>query len=690
MGGGPEGTERAAVRRLRAIRNLGVMAHIDAGKTTVSERLLFVAGRTHHLGEVHLGDTALDWMELERERGITISAAVTSLAWRGHDLHLVDTPGHVDFTIEVERSLRVLDGAVAVFDAAHGVEPQSETVWRQADRWRVPRLAFANKMDRVGADFEATLRSLRGRFPGQAFAPVQRPLGVADTFGGFEDLVAGQRVTFTDRDDPRAFTVEPGLGAEGAAARRALLGVLADHDDQAAEALLADRELDPAGLSAAIRRATLSGRFVPLLCGSALHNQGIPQLLDACCDWLPSPLDRPPPAATTPDGAPVILPPAGEDGPLLALAFKVSLLDERRRFVFLRIYAGTLSEGDEVWNASLGKAERVARVIQLHAAHKTRLASAAAGQIVAVLGLKEARTGDTLCDRARPVLLERIGGQPPVITQAIEPAAPGQREPLLEALNRVADEDPTFRAGEDPGTGQLVISGMGELHLEIVAERLKREFGLAVRTGRPQVLLRETLTREAEGAGVFEKTLDGAVVFAAAAVRVRPLARGEGLRFEVAPAAAAALSAHREALEFAEHGAREAAEAGALEGHPLQDVEVTLSEATWREGSSRPFAFKVAAAAAVREAAGRGQPVLLEPVARLEVVVPEPALGEALGAIDRRRGTILEVSDRGDGVKVIDGEAPLRGLFGFATELRSLTQGRALFTMRFDRFDVGR
>jgi elongation factor G len=682
------GAESAAVRRLRAIRNLGVMAHIDAGKTTVSERLLFVAGRTHHLGEVHQGDTALDWMELERERGITITAAVTSLSWRGHDLHLVDTPGHVDFTIEVERSLRVLDGAVAVFDAAHGVEPQGETVWRQADRWHVPRIAFANKMDRVGADFEATLASLRQHFPDKAIAPVQLPIGAAAGFTGFEDLVAGQRVRFTDRDDPRAFQSEPGLSPPGLAARRSLLEVLADHDEAAADALLSDRGLAPAELSLAIRRATLAGRLVPLLCGSALHNQGIPQLLDACCDWLPSPLDVPPPPATTPAGEPVALPPADEAGPLLALAFKVSLLDEKRRFVFLRLYSGRLAEGDEVWNASLGKAERVARVLSLHAATKTRLTSACAGQLVAVLGLKEARTGDTLCGRAHPVLLERINGQAPVITQAIEPAGPGQRQPLLEALARIADEDPTFRSGEDPGTGQLVISGMGELHLEIVVERLQREFGLSVRTGQPQVLLRETLTVEATGEGRFERTLDGAAVFAAATVRVRPLPRGAGLRFLVAPAAAAALAPHGEALDFAEQGAREAAEAGALEGHPLQDVEVTLAEVTWRDGASRPFAFKVAAAAAVREAAGRGRPVLLAPVARLEVVVDQLQLGEVLGAIDRRRGLILEVADREGGMKVVTGEAPLRGLFGFATELRSLTQGRALFTLRFDRFDV--
>lgn len=682
------GPSRAAAKRMRAIRNLGIMAHIDAGKTTVTERLLFVAGRTHRMGEVHEGQAVMDWMELERERGITITSAVTSLAWRGCELHLIDTPGHVDFTIEVERSLRVLDGAVAVFDAVHGVEPQGEAVWRQADRWRVPRLAFANKMDRVGADLEATLASLRARFPDHAVAPVQRPLGAEAAFTALEDLVARRTIRFPDGEDPRAFTAEPGLSPEGEAARRRLLETLADHDDAAAEAVLGDRDLDEGALREAIRRAVLGGRFVPLLCGSALHNKGIPQLLDAVCDWLPSPLDVPLPTPAGPAGAAAGPRTADEAGPLLALAFKVSLLDERRRFVFLRIYAGRLAEGDEVWNASLGRAERVARVLLMHAAQKTRVAQAAAGQIVAVMGLKETRTGDTLSDRDHPVVLERLGTYAPVVSQAIEAGALAEREPLLEALARVADEDPTFTFGEDPGTGQLLVSGMGELHLEVVAERLRREFGLHVRLGRPQVVLRETVSAEAEAQATFERMVDGAPAWAQVAARVAPLPRGGGLTVAVAPEVAALPFARPELLSFLEAGAREAAEAGVLEGHPLQDLAVTVTGAGWREGASRPFAYKVAAAAAVRDAAARAGPVLLEPIAALAVVTPAEHLGEVIASVDRRGGTVLDVAERGGGAREVRAEAPLRRLFGYATDLRSLTQGRATFTLRFDRFDA--
>jgi elongation factor G len=630
----------------------------------------------------------MDWMDLERERGITITSAVTTLAWRGHDLHLIDTPGHVDFTIEVERSLRVLDGAVAVFDAVQGVEPQSEAVWHQADRWRVPRIAFANKMDRVGADFPATLASMRRRFPGQAIAAVHRPLGAEAAFSGFEDLVAGSIVRFLDEDDPRAFTAEPGLSHQGEADRRALLEALADHDDGAAEALLDDRMLDEAGLRAAVRRATVAGHFVPLLCGSALHNKGIPQLLDAVCDWLPSPLEVAPPAGTLPDGSPAPPRPVDEAGPLLALAFKVSLLDEQRRFVFLRLYAGRLAEGDEVWNASLGRAERVSRLLQMHAAQKTRLPQAAAGQIVAVMGLKETRTGDTLTDRAHPRLLERLDAYEPVVSQSIEAGTQAEREPLHQALARIADEDPTFAFGEDEATGQLLVSGMGELHLEIVAERLRREFKLAVRTGQPQVVLRETVSQAAEAEAVFERVIDDAPLFARAAVRVAPLARGEGYRFQVAPALAAPGALRDGVQAFARDGAREATEAGVLEGHPLQDLEVTLLSAEWRDGASKPFAFKVAAATAVRDAAARAAPVLLEPVARLEVVTPADHLGDVIASLDRRGGLVLDVVERGPAVRAVAGEAPLRKLFGYATDLRSLTQGRATFTMRHDRFDV--
>lgn len=688
MGEDPARRPSAAERRLRSIRNLGIMAHIDAGKTTLTERLLFAAGRTHRMGEVHEGEAVMDWMDLERERGITITSAVTSFDWRGHELHLIDTPGHVDFTVEVERSLRVLDGAVAVFDAAHGVEPQSETVWRQADRWRVPRIAFANKMDRVGADFAMTLASLRRHFPDHVIAAVHRPIGAEAAFEGFEDLVARQRIRFTDAADPRAFTATDGLSSEGERDRTALVEALADVDDAAADAVLTETDLPPDALREAIRRAAVAGRFVPLLCGSALRNKGVPQVLDAVCDYLPSPLDLPPIVGRNLATGEEEVWPADDAGPLLALAFKVSLLDEKRRHVFVRVYSGKIAEGDRLWNANLGKEEKASRVLLMHAAHKQRVPSLGAGQIFAVMGLAETRTGDTLSDPAHPMLLDRIAAYEPVISQAIESATLRERDALLEALAKIADEDPSFRFGEDPDTGQLLVSGMGELHLEIVADRVRREFGLAVRTGQPQVLMRETITAEADGEATFAKTIDAAEVFGHVAVRMGPLARGGGFRFAIAPPAAALPFLRDDVRERIEEGAREAAEAGVLEGYPLQDVSVTLTGATWREASSKSFAYKVAAADAVRTAAARAAPVLLEPLMRIEIVAPGEHLGEVLGSLDRRRGTIVDVADRGAAVKVIRADAPMRRMFGYATELRSLTQGRAFFTMRFDRYDV--
>jgi elongation factor G len=688
MGEDPARRPSTAEKRMRSIRNLGIMAHIDAGKTTLTERLLFAAGRTHKMGEVHEGQAVMDWMDLERERGITITSAVTSFDWRGHELHLIDTPGHVDFTIEVERSLRVLDGAVAVFDAAHGVEPQSETVWRQADRWRVPRIAFANKMDRVGADFAMTLASLRRHFPDHVIAAVHRPLGAEASFEGLEDLVARRVIRFHDAADPRAFTLADGLSRDGERARAALVEALADVDDDAADALLSETDLPPDALSDAIRRATVAGRFVPLLCGSALRNKGVPQVLDAICDWLPSPLDVPPIVGRNlQTGADEVHPP-DEGAPLLALAFKVSLLDEKRRHVFVRVYSGKIAEGDRLWNANLRKEEKASRVLLMHAAHKQRVPALGAGQIFAVMGLSVTRTGDTLSDPAHPMLLDRIAAYEPVISQAIEPASLRERDLLLEALAKIADEDPSFRFGEDSDTGQLLVSGMGELHLEIVADRVRREFGLQVRTGEPQVLLHETLTAEAEGEGTFAKVIDAADVFGHVAVRVGPLARGAGFRFEVAPAAATLPFLREEVRLRIEEGAREAAEVGVLEGYPLQDVGVTLTSATWRDGASKGYAYKVAAADAVRTAAARAAPVLLEPLMRLEIVAPGEHLGDVIGSLDRRRGAILEVADRGAAVKVVQADAPMRRMFGYATELRSLTQGRAFFTMRFDRYDV--
>ena len=679
--------EAAAVRRIRSVRNIGIMAHIDAGKTTLSERFLFAAGRTHKMGEVHDGAAVMDWMELERERGITITSAVSTFEWDGHEIHLIDTPGHVDFTVEVERSLRVLDGSVVVFDAVNGVEPQSETVWRQADRYHVPRIALANKMDRVGADFDETLRSMRHHFPDHRSAAVQRPLGPGAAFTGLEDLVSRHTVTFADDDDPRAFAVTPGISAEGEAARRELLETLADVDDEAATALLEDADLDGDAMSGAVRRATLSGRFVPLLCGSALRNKGVPQVLDAVCAWLPSPLDVPPPHGVDAAGVDVAVPPPSDAGPLVALAFKVSLLDELRRFVFLRVYSGRIAEGDEVWNASQRRKERVSRILLMHASQKRRVPALGAGQIFAVMGLKDTKTGDTLTSPGHGLSLERISAYEPVISAAVEARSLTDRELLLEALARIADEDPSFRFGENADTGQLLISGMGELHLEIVAERLKREFHLEVRTGEPQVLLRETITATADGEGRFERSLEEEEIFGQASVTVAPLPRGTGFRFLLSEGAKGLSFLRGETLEMAAAGAREAAETGVLEGHPLQDVEVTLTGASWREGASRPFAYKVAVADAVREAATRASPVILQPIMRTEVVLPSEYLGEVIGSLDRRQGSILDVSERGAATKVIEGEAPLRRMFGYATELRSLTQGRAVFTMRFDRFD---
>ncbi len=683
-----ERKESAEKRRIRAIRNLGIMAHIDAGKTTLTERLLYAAGRTHKMGEVHEGQAVMDWMELERERGITITSAVTSFDWRGHELHLIDTPGHVDFTIEVERSLRVLDGAVAVFDAVNGVEPQSETVWRQADHWRVPRIAFANKMDRVGADFVATLDSMRRHFPDHRIAAVQRPIGAEAAFAGVEDLVARRRLRFVDPEDPRAVEAEEGLSPEGEADREALVEIVADLDDAVADAVLSDRPIDAAALSAAIRRATLSGKLVPLLCGAALRNKGIPQVLDAVCDWLPSPLDVPPVTGRNVKTGVVEEYPPDDHAPLLALAFKVSLLDEKRRHVFLRVYSGRVAEGDDVWNANLGKKEKVARVLLMHAIQKKRVTSLGAGQIFAVVGLKETRTGDTISHPDHPMLLDRISSYEPVISQAIETTSLRDRDLLLEALARIADEDPSFRYGEDAETGQLLVSGMGELHLEIIAERVRREFGLQVRTGQPQVLMRETLTAEAAGEGTFEREIDEEQVFGHVRVRVGPLPRGGGFRFRLSPEADALPFLREETRRMIEEGAREAAEGGVLEGYTLQDVEVVLTGATWREGDSRPFAYKVAAADAVRTAAKGARPVLLEPIVRVEVVVPGEHLGDVISGIDQRKGVVLDVADRGQAVKVVESEAPLRRMFGYATELRSATQGRAVFTMKFDRFDA--
>ncbi len=681
---------------LRMVRNLGIMAHIDAGKTTVSERLLFVAGRSYRMGEVHDGEAVLDWMPQERERGITITSAATSMGWRDHELHLIDTPGHVDFTVEVERSLRVLDGAVAVFDAANGVEPQSETVWRQADRWQVPRIAFANKMDRVGADFAKTLASLRQHFgaspQGKKIAAVQWPLGSEGDLQGCADLVHRRQLRFPDEEDPRVVTEEPGLTADQEQRRQELIEVLADADEAVADAYLEGRDLDPSELSQAIRRATIAGQFVAVLCGSALRNCGIPPLLDAICAWLPSPLDVPAIAGVHPRSGETERRPADAQGPLCALAFKVSALDEGRRFVFLRLYSGTLREGDEVWNPARGVSEKVSRLLLLHAVQKTRVISVAAGQICAVMGLKKTMTGDTLADTHHPLILETLTDYEPVISQAIEPAALKDREGLIEALAKLTDEDPTLRSGEDKETGELILSGMGELHLEVAVDRLRRTFGLDVRAGKPQVMLRETVGKTAEATGTFERHLaerhgEEVQLFGSVRVRVEPRPRGAGFEFAVD---AGLLDRHFQQGETAQacrQGAHDAMQAGVVEGYPLDDLRVTLLEGHWRDGQSRPMAYQIATAKAVREAVLKAGPVMLEPIMAIEVTAPAEYLGDALATLSSRRGVVSDVLERAAGLRVVQAEAPLRQMFGYASELRSQTQGRASFSMHFARFD---
>lgn len=674
--------------KLKQIRNIGVIAHIDAGKTTVTERMLFVAGRSFKMGEVHDGQAVMDWMDQERERGITITAAATSFSWRQAEIHLIDTPGHVDFTVEVERSLRVLDGAVVVLDAVAGVEPQTETVWRQADRWEVPRLVFVNKMDRPGADYARVISDLREHFGAQAMLPIQWPLGQGEDLRGVVDLLGGQTLEYPDPQDPRMVIATAGLDAEMAARRAELIEAVANLDDQLADAWLSGREPTQGQLTAALRRATLAGTGVPVLCGAALGNVAVSPLLDAIVDFLPSPLDVPAVQGHHPKTHAAEERHPDVDAPLCALAFKVSALDEGRRFVFLRIYAGSLAEGDEVYNASRQVSERITRLVLLHAAQKTRVPRVDAGQICAVTGLKKTMTGDTLADARHPIVLEPLEPHLAVVSQAIEPETNKDRDALVEALQRLVDEDPTLHLHEDAQTGELVLGGMGELHLDVVVERLRRETGLTVRSGRPQVMLQETVTRAGQARGVLERHGEGGDLFGAVEVRVEPLPRGAGVTFAVDPALTDRHFSQGELPALCRQGALDALRAGVVAGYPLTDVAVTLRSAVWRDGESKAIAYQAATAKAVRDACLAASPVLLEPVVALEISVPVDFLGDTLAAVASRGGDVLDVRDLPSGARAVMAEAPLRRMFGFATELRSHTQGRAGYTMRFARHDA--
>jgi len=697
------------------IRNIGVVAHIDAGKTTVSERFLFYSGRIHKIGDIDAGDTQLDWMPQERERGITITAAATTFLWRNHEVHLIDTPGHVDFTIEVERSLRVLDGAIVVFSAVDGVEPQSETVWQQADKFHVPRLAFVNKMDRLGANFDAVVGEVRTRL-GARPAPIQLPIGAEDAFEGAVDLVAMKAVRFTgeETDPPRVEELEGALAAEAAAAREKLVEVVADVDDALAELYLAGAPVGEPELRSAIRRATLAGKVIPVLCGAALRNMGVQPLLDAVVDYLPAPTELRPIVGVKPGTEEREERPLDEKAPFAALAFKVALF-EGRKTVFLRIYSGALQPGDEVLNPRLGhaKSEKIARLFQVHADKRERVDVARAGQIVAAVGLRDTATGDTLCDPRHPILLERIDTYEPVISAAIEPESNQEKEKLDAALEKLVDEDPTFKVHEDPETGQTIVRGMGELHLDVVRDRLLREFNVNARLGRPQVVYRETIARAAEAEARFERAvnraaLEGArgkaaekagkeeeMVFGAARVRLAPRPRGAGLavRAQVPPPPPempeklARLIPHL--VEAALVGLREAASSGPA-GYPMEDLEAVLTGVEPRDGLAADAAAvgaKIAASEAFRRACAEADARLLEPIMQVEVVVPEEFMGGVVGDLNSRRAQIEDVGFRGN-KRTVAAKVPLKSLFGYATAIRSASQGRATFTMKFAKYDA--
>lgn len=675
-------------KRIDRIRNIGIIAHIDAGKTTITERLLFVTGRIHKMGEVHDGEAVMDYLVQEQERGITITSAVTSFLWRDVEIHLVDTPGHVDFTVEVERCLRVLDGAVVVFDGVHGVEPQSETVWHQADKYGVARIAFINKMDRPGADFEASLSSMRARFA-QKIVPVQWPIGAEASFAGAVDLIRLRTLLFPS-DDPRVTEVQEGVPKDlediCLAARDDLVMAVADMDDAIADKYLAGEEVGPDLLLAALRRLTVQGRLVPVLCGAALRNKGIPPLLDAIVDFLPSPREAPPVRGTHPRTGALEVRAQEPDGPLCALAFKVQIAEDGRRLTYVRLYSGRFDEKSELYNATRSIYEKVSRIFWMHAKERKRVEVAQAGDIVGLLGLKATFTGDTLCDPDKPIVLEPIGAYEPVISVAVEPEYHADRERLAQTLQRIAEEDPTFRVKEDPETGQMVMSGMGELHLEVIADRVRDDFGVRVRTGRPQVVYAETVTQSAEAAGVCEIIAEDARVFARVVVVLSPAERGSGVACDVSQA----VVAPQGLVEAARAGIIESLRGGVLHGWPITDVKAELKALEQRQGyACDETAVKIAAMNAVKNACESAQLARLTPIGSIEVIIPAEFTGEVIGSLQARHGNIEDIEERGV-VKVIRAHAPIERMFGYATELRSLTQGRGTFSMRFERYDLER
>jgi elongation factor G len=671
---------------LSKLRNIGIMAHIDAGKTTTTERILYYTGRTHKMGEVHEGAAVMDWMEQEQERGITITSAATASVWKDHRINIIDTPGHVDFTVEVERSLRVLDGAIALFDSVAGVEPQSETVWRQADKYRVPRIAYINKMDRTGADFRGAVETMRTRL-GAHPLPIQLPVGQESDFVGVVDLVTNRALVWRDELGTEWEDQEiPAELAEQAHEQRThLVEACADYDDELMEAYLADEEISPERIRRALRQATLDIKITPVLCGSSFKNKGVQPLLDAVIDYLPSPLDVPAVQGVEPspdgEGRPAERP-ADDNAPFAALAFKVMADPYVGKLTYFRVYSGTLAAGAKVLNVSTGRTERIGRILEMHANHREEREEIHAGDIVAGVGLKQTSTGDTLCDPAAPIKLETIEFPEPVISVSIEPKTKADQEKLGSSLARLAEEDPTFQVRTDEETAETLISGMGELHLEVIVDRLLREFKVDANVGRPQVAYRETVRQPASKVeGRFVRQTGGRGQYGHAVIDLEP-APGEGFDFVNKIKGGAIPS---EFIPAVEQGVEEALETGVKAGYPMVDVRVTLVDGSYHDVDSSEMAFKIAGSMALQEAARRAKPVLLEPVMAVEVVTPEEFMGDVIGDLNRRRGRIEGMEPRGN-TQVVRAFVPLAQMFGYATDLRSQTQGRATYTMQFDHY----
>ncbi|MEN3337583.1 MAG: elongation factor [Acidobacteriota bacterium] len=682
---------------LNRTRNIGIMAHIDAGKTTTTERILFYTGITYKIGEVHEGTAVMDWMEQEQERGITITSAATTCFWRENRINIIDTPGHVDFTAEVERSLRVLDGAVAVFDAVAGVEPQSETVWRQADKYRVPRICFVNKMDRIGADFRRTFDQIISKLGGNPVA-IQLPIGSEDRFLGVVDLVRMKSITYKDETMGADYVIgeiPADMMADAKHFREQLIEKVSEADDKLLEKYLHGEEFTEDEIKAALRKRVNSSvhtegekaepAFVPVICGSAFKNKGVQPLLDAIVDYLPSPIDVPAIKGFDPDKGPdaIIERPAADDAAFSALGFKIMTDPFVGQLTFIRVYSGVMTAGSTVFNSTKQKSERLGRLLKMHANKREEIKEVYAGDIAAAVGLKTVTTGDTICDERHPVVLESMSFPEPVISLAIEPKTKADQEKLGQGLGKLMAEDPTFRVKTDQATGEVVIAGMGELHLEIIVDRLKREFGVEATVGRPQVAYKETLTRPADGEMKYAKQTGGRGQYGHVKIHLFPGEPGSGYVFENEVTQG---SIPKEFIKPVDEGIKEALTRGVLAGYPVDDVRIELYDGSYHDVDSSEMAFKIAGSMAFQDAAKKAKPVLLEPVMRVEVVVPKEHMGDVMGNLSSRRGQIQSQEDRG-GTQIINARVPLSEMFGYATDLRSRTQGRATYSMHFDRYE---